>query len=32
MGLAFLIIKEPIETKMLIGGLMIVGGGIVILH
>jgi len=31
MGLAFLILKEPIETKTLIGGLMIVGGSIVIL-
>ncbi|MFD2288239.1 EamA family transporter [Pedobacter petrophilus] len=31
MGLAFLILKEPIETKTLIGGLMIVGGSVVIL-
>lgn len=31
MGLAFLILKEPIETKTLIGGLMIVGGSLVIL-
>ena len=31
MGLAFLILKEPIETKTLIGGLLIVGGSIVIL-
>ncbi|MBC7416901.1 MAG: EamA family transporter, partial [Pedobacter sp.] len=31
MGLAFLILKEPIEPKTLIGGLMIVGGSIVIL-
>lgn len=31
MGLAFLILKEPIEAKTLIGGLMIVGGSIVIL-
>jgi len=31
MGLAFLILKEPIEVKTLIGGLMIVGGSLVIL-
>lgn len=31
MGLAFLILKEPIEPKTLIGGLMIVGGSLVIL-
>lgn len=31
MGLAFLILKEPIEMKTLIGGLMIVGGSLVIL-
>lgn len=31
MGLAFLILKEPIETKTLIGGLMIVGGSVLIL-
>ncbi|PWS30396.1 EamA family transporter [Pedobacter paludis] len=31
MGLAFLILKEPIDTKTLIGGLMIVGGSLVIL-
>jgi transporter family protein len=31
MGLAFLILKEPIELKTLIGGLMIVGGSLVIL-
>lgn len=31
MGLAFLILKEPIETKTLIGGLMIIGGSVVIL-
>lgn len=31
MGLAFLILKEPIEIKTLIGGLMIVGGSLVIL-
>lgn len=31
MGLAFLILKEPIDIKTLIGGLMIVGGSIVIL-
>lgn len=31
MGLAFLILKEPIDAKTLIGGLMIVGGSIVIL-
>lgn len=31
MGLAFLILKEPIEPKSLIGGLMIVGGSLVIL-
>ena len=31
MGFAFLILKEPIETKTLIGGLMIVGGSVVIL-
>lgn len=31
MGLAFLILKEPIEIKTLIGGAMIVGGSLVIL-
>ncbi|MCZ4244088.1 EamA family transporter [Pedobacter punctiformis] len=31
MGLAFLILKEPIDAKTLIGGLMIVGGSLVIL-
>ena len=31
MALAFLILKEPIELKTLIGGLLIVGGSIVIL-
>ncbi|MFF5384393.1 EamA family transporter [Pedobacter suwonensis] len=31
MGFAFLILKEPVEPKTLIGGLMIVGGSIVIL-
>ncbi|MBC7418364.1 MAG: EamA family transporter [Pedobacter sp.] len=31
MALAFLILKEPIEVKTLIGGLLIVGGSIVIL-
>ena len=31
MGLAFLILKEPIEVKTLIGGLLIVGGSVVIL-
>ncbi|WP_316831515.1 EamA family transporter [Pedobacter aquatilis] len=31
MGLAFLILKEPLDAKTLIGGLMIVGGSIVIL-
>lgn len=31
MGLAFLILKEPIEPKTLVGGLMIVGGSLVIL-
>ena len=31
MGLAFLILKEPIEMKTLIGGAMIVGGSLVIL-
>jgi len=31
MGLAFLILREPIDTKTLIGGLMIVGGSLVIL-
>ncbi|KRT13320.1 hypothetical protein ASU31_25245 [Pedobacter ginsenosidimutans] len=31
MGLAFLILKEPIEVKTLIGGLMIVAGSLVIL-
>jgi transporter family protein len=29
--LAFLILKEPIDTKTLIGGVMIVGGSLVIL-
>ncbi len=31
MGLAFLILREPIEVKTLIGGLLIVGGSLVIL-
>ncbi|MBT2562107.1 EamA family transporter [Pedobacter sp. ISL-68] len=31
MGLAFLILKEPIETKTLIGGGLIVAGSLVIL-
>ena len=31
MALAFLILKEPIEVKTLIGGLLIVGGSVVIL-
>jgi len=31
MGLAFLILKEPIDTKTLIGGGMIVAGSLVIL-
>lgn len=31
MGLAFLILKEPIELKTLIGGLLIVAGTIVII-
>ncbi|TDG36501.1 EamA family transporter [Pedobacter changchengzhani] len=31
MGLAFVILKEPIEIKTLIGGAMIVGGSLVIL-
>jgi transporter family protein len=31
MGLAFLILKEPMELKTIIGGLMIVGGSLVIL-
>jgi len=31
MGLAFLILKEPIDVKTLIGGGMIVGGSLVIL-
>ncbi|MGY3051937.1 transporter family protein [Pedobacter sp. UYEF25] len=31
MALAFLILKEPIEVKTLIGGLLIIGGSIVIL-
>ncbi|MBC6110532.1 EamA family transporter [Pedobacter fastidiosus] len=31
MGLAFLILKEPIDAKTLIGGCLIVGGSIVIL-
>jgi len=31
MGLAFLILKEPINVKTLIGGGMIVGGSLVIL-
>lgn len=31
MGLGFLILKEPVETKTVIGGLMIVAGGLVIL-
>ncbi|MET4080390.1 transporter family protein [Pedobacter sp. UYP30] len=31
MGLAFLILKEPIDGKTLLGGLLIVGGSVVIL-
>ena len=31
MGLAFLLLKEPLEIKTLIGGIMIVGGSLVIL-
>lgn len=31
MGLAFLILKEPIDAKTLIGGLLIVSGSLVIL-
>lgn len=31
MGLAFLILKEPIDTKTLAGGVMILGGSLVIL-
>jgi len=31
MGLAFLILKEPIDVKTLIGGGMIVGGSLIIL-
>jgi transporter family protein len=31
MGLAFLILKEPLEVKTIIGGLLIVAGSIVII-
>jgi bacterial/archaeal transporter family protein len=31
-GLAFIILKEPIDTKILIGGLLIVAGTIIILQ